>query len=311
MMRIDLHHHFLPQEWIAAARSHKPDGTWPPDIVNWRPQVSIENMDRFGVATAIVELGLPGVWWAEPPLARRLARETNEYAAEMARTYPGRFGFFATVPLPDVEGTLAEIAYALDVLHADGIGLLSDYGDKWPGDPLFVPVFDELNRRKAVVHVHPTVPNCCTSLIPGVLAAVEEYVFDTARAITSLLYSHTFTRCPDIRFIFSHAGGAFPAIAPRVIRSLVDNPVKKVTFAGGDPNVELRRLYFDCATSAYPPTMQALLAFTSPQQVVLGTDLPYVPMAETIPRLDAMKLPAAEAKAINADNALRLFPRYK
>jgi predicted TIM-barrel fold metal-dependent hydrolase len=309
--RIDLHHHFLPQEWIAEARSHKPDGTWPDTIVNWRPQVSIDAMDRYGVATALVELGLPGVWWAPPPLARRLARMTNEYAAEMARTYPGRFGFFATIPLPDVEGTLAEIAYAYDVLHADGIGLLTDYGDKWPGDRAFAAVFDELNRRKAVVHVHPTVPDCCTTLIPGVLAATEEYVFDTARAITSLLYSHTFTRCPNISFIFSHAGGAFPSIAPRVVRSLVDNPVRRATFTGGDPNAELHRLYFDVASSANTPTFQALRAFTSTQQIVLGTDLPYLPMSATIPNLDAIKLSAADANAINTGNARRLFPRLK
>lgn len=306
--RIDLHHHFLPPAWVAEARAHKPDNTWPSEIVNWRPAASIATMDRYAVETAIVELGLPGVWWAAPPDARRLARLTNEYAAEMARDYPGRFGFFATIPLPDVDGTLSEIAYALDVLHADGIGFLTDYGDKWPGDPAFAAVFDELNRRKAVVHFHPTVPNCCTALIPGVTAATEEYVFDTSRAITSLLMSHTFTRCPDISFIFSHAGGTFPMIAHRVVNLIVGNPQRLAAYPAGGPNAELARLYFDVATSVSAPTFAALRNFTTTQHIVLGTDFPYLPMSATIPDLDRLALSAPAAREINRGNAARLFP---
>lgn len=310
--RFDLHHHYLPQSWIAQSRAHKPDNTWPDYIVNWRPEVSIASMDRFGVQTAIVELGLPGVWWAPTALARSLARETNEYAADMARNFPGRFGFFATLPLPDVEGSLTEIAYALDVLKADGIGMLSDYGDKWPGDPAFAAVFDELNRRKAVVHFHPTVANCCATLIPGVNAAFEEYLFDTTRAITSLLFSNTFTRCPNISYIFSHAGGTFPMVAHRlVVETIGRDPKRLATYGPGGPQAELDRLYFDCATSVSPPTLGALRNFTSAKQIVLGTDLPYLPMDATIPGLDATHLTSSDARAINTDNALRLFPRYR
>src|ERR1019366_1430625 len=134
-------------------------------------------------------------------------RKSNDYGAQLVKDYPGRFGLFAALPLPDQDGSLREIEYAFDVLKADGIALMTDYGDKWPGDPAFVPVFDELNRRKAIVFVHPTAPNCCTSLIPGTTGSWLEYLFDTARAITSFLVNGTFARFPDIRFIFCHSGG--------------------------------------------------------------------------------------------------------
>ena len=217
--RVDFHHHILPPKWIDAARSHKPDNTWGPELTGWTPAIAIEQMDRYRIAYAVTELGLPGVWWAPPDDAAALARYCNEYAAQMARDYPGRFGMFATVPLPHVDETLKEIQYAYDQLNADGIGFLTSYGELWPGDARFAPVWQELNRRKAVVHFHPTVPNCCTRLIPDVSAATEEYLFDTARAITSLLFSGTLSRYPEVRFIFSHAGGAFPGLSGRVTRS--------------------------------------------------------------------------------------------
>jgi predicted TIM-barrel fold metal-dependent hydrolase len=250
------------------------------------------------------------VWWAPPADSARLARYCNDYAAQMARDYPGRFGMFATVPLPHVDETLKEIAYAYDTLHADGIGLLTDYGDKWLGDESFQPVWEELNRRKAVMHVHPTVPNCCTRLIPDVGVAVEEYLFDTARAITSLLFSGTLTRHPDLRFIFSHAGGAFPGLSGRITRSASLTPKIKARLPDG-PEPEIAKLYFDCATSVNPVTFGALRRWTSIDRIVLGTDLPYVPMDETVNPLDHAGLSAKDLHRINTANAVALFPHLK
>jgi predicted TIM-barrel fold metal-dependent hydrolase len=142
-----------------------------------------------------------------------LARKCNEYSAQLVSDYPGRFGFFAALPLPDMEGSLREITYALDTLKADGIGLMTNYGDKWPGDPAFAPAFEELNRRKTVVYFHPTAPNCCKNLVPHVPTAFTELPNDTTRAVTSLLYSGSLARFRDIPFIFSHAGGTIPMLA--------------------------------------------------------------------------------------------------
>jgi 6-methylsalicylate decarboxylase len=308
--RVDLHHHVIPPKWVDEARSHKPDNTWGPNIVGWTPQIANEQMDKYAIAYAVTELGLPGVWWAPPADSARLARYCNDYVAQMGRDYPGRFGMFATIPLPHVDETLKEIAYACDTLHADGIGLLTDYGDKWLGDAAFAPVWEELNRRKAVMHVHPTVPNCCTRLVPDVGVAVEEYLFDTARAITSLLYSGTLTRYPDLRFIFSHAGGAFPGLAGRITRSASMTPKIKERLPNG-PGPEIAKLYFDCATSVNPVTFGALRRFTAIDRIVLGTDHPYVPMDETVLPLDHSGLGAKDLHRINTANAVALFPHLE
>ncbi len=299
--RVDLHHHILPPKWIEAARSHKPDNTWGPELMRWTPAVAIEQMDRYRIAYAVTELGLPGVWWAPSADAASLARYCNEYAAQMARDYPGRFGMFATVPMPYIDETLKEIAYAYDVLKADGIGFITSYGDVWPGDPRFAPVWQELNRRKAVVHFHPTVANCCTALMPGILASTEEYLFDTARAMTSLLMNGTFSQNPEVRFIFSHAGGAFPGLADRITR------VAKRRL----PNAEalLHKLYFDVATSVNPVTFGALRRWTTIDRMVLGTDHPYVAMDYTVDPLDRTKLDAKDRQLINTGNAVALFPQ--
>src|SRR5262249_45758564 len=125
-----------------------------------RPARSIEGMDRAGVALSVTSITTPGVWFGDNGEARDLARAYNEYAAGLAQQYPGRFGTFASLPLPDVDASLSEIAYAFDVLKVDGVGVLTSFGDKWLGDPSFAPVMAELNRRKAVVYTQPPAPNC-------------------------------------------------------------------------------------------------------------------------------------------------------
>lgn len=218
---IDLHHHILPPVYLAEARDRlvaKQQGYLPARVLSWSPQTTIAEIDQNGVATSIVSILTPGIWCGNSQSARTPARRCNEYAAQLVKDYPGRFGFFAAAPLPDTEGSLQEIAYALDVLKADGIGLLTSYGDKWLGDSAYAAVFEELNRRKAVVYFHPTGPNCCRDLIPHVPCVITELPHDTTRAITSLLFAGCFTRFRDIRFIFSHAGGTLPMLADRISR---------------------------------------------------------------------------------------------
>ena len=166
----------------------------------------------------MLSITAPGVWFGDAQEARTLAREMNEYAAaRLVSDYKGRFGLFAVLPLPDIEGSLKEIEYAFDTLKADGVGLLTSYGTAWLGDPSFAPVLAELNRRKAVVYTHPTDAACCQNLIPRVANQMLEYPMDTARTIASLIVSETATRCPDVRFIFSHAGGTLIGVAGRLL----------------------------------------------------------------------------------------------
>jgi predicted TIM-barrel fold metal-dependent hydrolase len=267
-------------------------------------------MDIFGIQTAFTSLSTPGIWWGDVAAARALARECNEYAARNALDHPGRFGFFAAVPLPDVDGSLSEATYAFDTLKADGVGLLTNYDDKWLGDPAFGPFFAELNRRSAVVFVHPTVAPCCGSVIPGLSAAAEEYLFDTTRTMTSLLINGTFTRFPNIRFIFGQAGGTMPVVAERLERILEVRPNYATDFPHG-AQYELARQFYDVTTSTNAPTLAALRQFTAPTNMLLGTDYPYVPMSYTDPQLTNAKLDKTLLAGIQGDNARKLLERAR
>jgi predicted TIM-barrel fold metal-dependent hydrolase len=314
--RIDVHHHIVPPRYVSdmglewVNRHNDPLPLHGP--LEWTPERSIAEMDRNGVATAITSLSDPGVWSGDVAKSRGVARYCNEYAAELVRDHPGRFGVFASLALPDIEGSLREIEYAFDVLHADGIVLMTSYGDRWPGDPAFAPVFDELNRRKAVVYFHPTAAPCCEGLIPDVADAVVEFLFDTVRAVTSLLYSGTFTRCGDIRWIFSHAGSAVPLLAARIARLARITPAVQPRLPDGAMH-ELQKLYFDVAQQASPEGLAPLMMLVSARQVLFGSDYPWAPpgmMGQTVAGLAAYGFSPEDLHAIERGNALRLFPRF-
>jgi predicted TIM-barrel fold metal-dependent hydrolase len=307
--RIDVHHHILPPAYVdavgeAAIGALLVSGRAP----RWTPQTSVEVMDRNGIATAVTSMSAPAFWRGEVEAARRLARQCNEFAAEMTRAHPGRFGVFATLPLPDVDGSLAEIAYALDELRANGFGLLTNYEGRYPGDPAFAPVFDELHRRGAVVFFHPAGSAEC-NCVCGIPAATLDFPFDTTRAIASLLFSGTFARCRDIRFVFSHAGGAVPFLAERLAR-LECRPEYRAQVPEG-VLAELRRLYFDTALSANRFAFSALLQLVEIDRVLFGSDYPFAPEDTTtasIAGLGKLGLSTADLMAIERDNALRLLP---
>ncbi len=310
--RIDVHHHILPPRWVLEAG----DDRIGPLIVSgktpvWNPALSVEMMDRHGIEKAVTSISCPGLWFDNPQQTRDLARHCNEYAAQMRSDFRGRFGVFAALPLPDVDGSLKEIEYALDVLKADGFGLMTNYGNRYPGDPAFAPVFDELNRRKAVVFFHPNVASCCTCLgeIPP---ATLEFPFDTTRCITSLLYSGTLARCQDIKFIFSHAGGALPFLAERISRLAVRPEFKAKVPNGVIP--EFQRLYYDTALSANQYAFKSLLQLVSIKNVLFGSDYPFAPeptTAATVKGLAELGLSESDLRDIERDNALRLLPGLK
>lgn len=306
---VDVHHHFVPPFYLAENRDRivtASGGQIHPAWSSWTPEAAIDAMDEHGVDTAVLSLTFPGVWFGEPQAAARMARHVNEYAADLARSHPGRFGRFAVIPLPDTEASLHEIEYALDVLNADGIGVLTSYGDKWLGDAAYEPVFEELNRRKAVVFVHPSVPACCRTLLPDVSPVVAEIPQDTTRAVTNLLYTGTFTRFKGIRFIFTHAGGFVPMVLGRLHQYAPRNIAEKV------PNgieYELMRLYYDIAGTAYRPAIAALTSLVSTTHILFGSDNPYVPLAETAEGMLRIGFAAADLQLIGHENALALLPR--
>jgi predicted TIM-barrel fold metal-dependent hydrolase len=235
----------------------------------------------------------------------------NEFAAaKMVSDHKGRFGLFAVLPLPDVEGTLREIEYALDTLKADGVGMLTSYGNAWLGDARFAPVMDELNRRKAVVYTHPTDAACCQGLLPRVPAQMLEYPMDTTRTITSLIVSETATRCPDVRFVFSHAGGTLIGVAGRLLGAEMTAANLTRPAAPNSRLHHLRRFYYDTAGATNPVNMQALKTLTGVSQIVFGTDAPFFDGAPQVQGLQSAGFSAAELRRVERDNALAFLPRF-
>jgi 6-methylsalicylate decarboxylase len=308
--RIDTHHHIFPPAYFAAERDRiLGAGSRNQGVIAWTPAGAIEAMDRGGVATAITSITAPGVWFGDVAGGRRLARICNEYAAGMARDFKGRFGNFATLPLPDTDGCLAEIAYAFDTLKVDGIGLMTNYDDVWPGDKHFAPVFDELNRRKAVVYFHPTAAKCCIGLIPEVAPSLVEFAFDTTRTIVSLLFSGTIARCPDIRWIFSHGGGTIPMLAGRVA-TIVDTRPDLAERVPQGVMKALRALHYDTVSLFDNTGFSAARRLAGIPQLLFGTDFPFWDPEPNIEALARQELRPEELRAIERDNALRLFPKF-
>jgi predicted TIM-barrel fold metal-dependent hydrolase len=305
---IDVHHHVVPPFYlseyrgeIAASRGGRVSPAW----LEWTPDQALAAMDAHCVDTAVLSLSTPGVWFGDRQRARDASRRCNEYAAELAQRHPGRFGRFATIPAPDPDGSLREIEYACDVLGAQGVGLLTSYESRWIGDPAYAAVLDELNRRKAVVFVHPTTPTCCQNLIPDVVPLIAEVPQDTARAIISLLVTGALLRNPDIRFIFAHAGGTLPMIAGRLSQY---GPADLKTKAPLGVDHALRQLHYDIAGTVYRPAIAALTTMVPTSQILLGSDHPYVPLGETVSGMSGLGFSDEVLKAIGRDNALRLMP---
>ena len=307
--RIDIQHHILPPDYVRIAGEERigplmVSGKTPP----WSPELSLEAMARNGIDLAVVSISAPGVWFEDAGQAKELARATNEYAADLRRRFPGRFGFFASLPLPDVRAGLEEIAYALDVLQADGICLMTNYLGRYPGDPDFAPIWAELHRRSAIAFFHPCVGPAPLAP-PGLPAATLEFPFDTTRAIANLLFSGVLAQHRGMRCIFSHAGGAVPFLAQRIAR-LERRPEFRERVPEG-VMAELRRLYFDVALSANPLAFGPMLQVIPHEQVLFASDYPFAPeetMTATVQGLGKLGLAPEVLAGIERGNALRLMP---
>ena len=305
-LRIDVHHHHTPPPYLAAITAKNIPGP----VRDWTPDKSLADMDRAGVATAITSITTPALRFLDDPGARKLARECNDYSARLVADGKGRFGMFAVMPMPYVEATLNEIGYALDTLKADGIALLTSYGDKWLGDPSFTPVWEEVNRRRAVVYTHPTTANCCGNLIPDVPESIIEWGTDTTRTIASLVFSGTAARFHDVRVIFSHGGGTLPFLTERFVRL----PLINKSLAARVPNgveAELKHFFYDTAQAAHPYALASLTKLIPVSQIVFGTDFPYRTAIDHVKGLADFGFGASDLQAIERDNAVRLIPRLK
>ncbi len=246
-----------------------------------------------------------------PQTRGEFSRTANEYSAKLCADHPGRFGQFAWLPFPDIEGSLKEIEYALDTLKADGVFMRTNYGDKFLGDPLFAPIFEELNRRRAVLYTHPSGHPCCERLVPGLRDADIEYGTNTTRAIAKFVFSGSSRRYPNMRVIWSHAGGTMPFLIRRFDKRVKESPeFQPILPEGFSP--EARKFYYDIAQAPERAPMAALKAVAPVSQMLFGTDWPHLTTEEHVIGLkNSGVFDAAELKAIDRDNALRLMPTLR
>ena len=312
--RIDVHHHLVPPEYVAALEKMGVTDSLGRAFPAWSARGSLDVMDANGIKAAVTGLSSPGVYFGDADRAAGLARLCNEASARLVADRPGRFGAFATLGLPDVAASLRELEYSLDTLKLDGVALLSNYDGRYLGDPGFGELYAELNERNAVVYVHPTTPAGGNPLGREVPTFLMEVTFDTTRAIFNLIFQGVVERYPGIQWIFSHAGGVMPYIAWRVSLGQFILPDAVRTAPRGAWHY-LGKLFYDTGLSANPHALRSLQELVAPSQILFGTDYPFAPeilTTETVNGLHAYDgFPPEALAAIEYGNALRLFPRFR
>jgi 6-methylsalicylate decarboxylase len=310
--RIDVHAHMAPdfyRQALAGAGRVPTSGA----RIEWAPALALETMEAHGIAASVVSISFPGVHFGDDRAARSLARRCNERAADLGRQWPGRFGAFAVLPLPDLDGSLAELEFALGPLQLDGVILLASYAGRFLGDPYYAPLLAELDRRGAVVLVHPGMHASSLSLELPWPGFMLEFVIDTSRAAINLLFSGALERFPGIRFILAHGGGVIPYIAWRLSLAPVISPLlpqwpQEKIFAG------LRRFWYDTALCADRHALPALLETAAPERILFGSDWPYAPAKITGLSIAGIREAPGVTERLRAgierENALNLFPRF-
>ena len=316
-LRIDTHQHYVPPsyaKWLDSQGISSGGVAMP----SWEKDAAVKMMNLHGIQVGMLSLSTPGVHLGDPQAARVMARQVNEFAAEVVASGSSRFGFFATLTLPDVEGSLVELNYALDQLHADGVILLANSRGTYLGDTSFDPLMAELNRRKTVVFIHPA--DLPGPQVPGIPPFAADFLLDTTRAVVNLYISGKLVKYPDIKFILAHAGGFVPYAVYRLILSTLQSgdPSRRVAL-GLNPTqffeTELslfRKLYFDTALSASPTALPSLLALTGADHVTYGSDWPFSPeplVSLFDDQLQSYSLADKQRAAINHGTAGTLFPR--
>jgi 6-methylsalicylate decarboxylase len=309
---IDIHHHILPDFFFI--ETNEPGapvgGIMPPP---WGEGMMLSYMDEAGIDVAITSISSPGVHVGNDAKARALARRCNEFSAKLIQAHPDRLGGFAALPLPDVDGALAELTYALDVIQLDGVVLFSNSNGVYLGDASFDPVFAELERREAVVFVHPTASPDSAARHLGLPDTLIDFTADTTRAVAQMHYSNRFARTPSIKYIFSHAGGTVPYVAGRwaVVDAMNVIPGAEERGTAADT---LRRLYWDTAVSYGDPILRMLRDIVGLDQVLFGSDHPYLRRDLAVGCVQQLQqttaLSDAERAVVMCGNAVKLFPRF-
>ena len=271
--RIDVHQHILPPEYTAWLHSNGVVGAGGINLPEWTAQSALETMSTFGIGRSILSVSTPGVHLGHDGDARVMARVVNDYSAQVVRDHPDKFGFFATLTLPDVDGAVEEANRAFAELKADGVVLIANSRGTYLGDPAFDPLMEELNRHSAIVFVHPgELPG---ESIDGIPSFTMDFLLDTTRAAFTLVKNNVPRRYPNVRFILSHAGGFLPYASHRISLAMIATGSRDPLEALDD----FADFYYDTALSGSPAALPSLLAFANPGHVLYGSDWPFAPTA--------------------------------
>ncbi|MGY5865695.1 MAG: amidohydrolase family protein [Candidatus Thorarchaeota archaeon] len=319
---IDLHHHFLPEVWMRSLAEIGITEIAGVPLPKWDPDKALSDMEKLGIDKAV--LSLPLIYFKDDEFSRNLARNVNDYLAERIQKHPTRYGGFASIPLPDIDGAFNELDYALDELHLDGVTLLSNSQGLYLGDPELEEFFAELNRRRTVVFIHPGDPPFADMRKPDVPIPFIEWPFDTTRAVANMVYGGVLDRYPNIKFVLSHGGGAVPFLAWRIsileyrqrdklkkMRSLYDLILRK---QGPSTGLKLlQKMYYDTTAVTARSSLTTLNELLDPSHIVLGTDLGMAPKLMASLVISDLKsfdgFDEEDLRTIARKGALELFPR--
>ena len=310
--RIDVHHHVLPEFYKDSQRAVGISGTAYRGFPDWTPEKSLALMRATNTAASILSFTSPGIFFGDIDVTRNLARQCNDYLAQLAADYPGKFGGFAFLPLPDIDASLREIERVLDVLKLDGITLLTSVDERYIGHPDFEPIYEELNHRKAVTFIHPCYPPGTEAQGWNIPRMIVDYPFETTRVATNLIFNGVMERLPDIQFILSHSGGALPFLAHRITIFDSQTPFQEKYPKGALHYI--KQFYFDTALSGDTAALDCLSSIADPERILFGSDYPYI--SETVAEAETAGFDSYKGfdketfDAINRGNAKRLFPRF-
>lgn len=309
MLRIDTHQHLIPPDYRKALQNAGIDESGGRALPDWSPETAAQTMAELGIGSAILSVSTPGTCFLPDPAdAAALARDVNDYSASLVASDRERFGFFATVPLPHIDGAVAETVRALDELDADGVVLLANNAGTYLGEEGQDALFEVLDARSAVVFIHPhELPG---PAVPGVAPFAADFLLDTTRAAYLLVRNGIRERYPNIRFILGHAGGFVPYASHRMAAAIMADTGRNPA----DTLAHFSSFYFDTALSSSAAALPTLLAFAQPGHITFGSDWPFAPLmagqyfAAGLDTYDGLDDDARAA--IDRTNALALFPRF-
>lgn len=309
---IDVHHHVVPEFYgdllgeLGAATSLP--GVKAP---TWTPRVSLDMMDRQGIAAAVVNVW-PGVPAVAPDVGLAVARQVNRFLAELVDSHPSRFGAFAVLPLPHVDASLEALEHAIDELGLDGVGMVTNYGGTYVGDEVLAPVLGEIARRGLPVFLHPTQSPAQGQPLFDLPGSLCEFPFETIRAVTQLLYSGTLQKHPDLKLILSHGGGGLPYLAERLTYGPIIDPALRARIVD-DPMGRIQALYYDIAMAGNRFALPSLRALVPTDRILVGTDFPFMPEGSGEENARSFlahgELEAEALAEVTSGTAGRLFPR--